>query len=100
MEQNLVIMGQLKDSERHLRSILAQLSSVACLFNSTTFVLFESNSKDNTSLYLDEFARAHSNCTDRRFAPHTMNEYGALHSLDDLLAFFDVEEADEELQGQ
>jgi len=96
MGDNLVIMGQLKDSEAHLRSVLAQLSSVACLFNSTTFVLFESNSRDNTSAYLEAFAQQNFNCSAKRFAPHSMSQFGDLHSLDDLLALFDEPETDVE----
>ncbi len=55
LNDNLVIIGQLRNAELHLHSMLKQLESIACLFNGTTFILFESNSNDNTSFYLKQF---------------------------------------------
>eukprot|EP01084_Bolivina_argentea_P004367 8310_1 len=55
LNDNLLIIGQLRNAELHLHSMLKQLESIACLFNSTTFILFESNSDDNTTFILKQF---------------------------------------------
>lgn len=51
-EQNLVILGLVSNAERRIDVILYQLESIGCLFNSTTLLIFESNSKDRTLLHL------------------------------------------------
>ena len=86
---SLVVMGQLKDCDRHLERVLAALESVACLFGSARFVLFESNSADRTSLFLEQFALRSANCSERAFNPRTVARFGGMHSVEDLLAFFD-----------
>eukprot|EP00485_Elphidium_margaritaceum_P001561 CAMPEP_0202687632 /NCGR_PEP_ID=MMETSP1385-20130828/3294_1 /ASSEMBLY_ACC=CAM_ASM_000861 /TAXON_ID=933848 /ORGANISM="Elphidium margaritaceum" /LENGTH=762 /DNA_ID=CAMNT_0049342459 /DNA_START=412 /DNA_END=2700 /DNA_ORIENTATION=+ len=88
LDKNLVIVGQLHNAELHLPLVLAQLESVACLFNSTTFILFESNSDDNTPIYLQEFRNRSVQCDAIKFNPTHDMLYGNISSAEELLAVY------------
>ena len=90
LDKNIAIIGQLSNADTHLKKILSQLESVACLFNSSTFIFFESNSKDNTSLYLEEFGSSQNvNCTEMKYNPLHTQSWGQVHTLDDLMILYD-----------
>ena len=88
-EQNLLILGQVSNAEKRIDIMLYQLESVGCLFNSTTFLLFESNSEDNTLLHLQRWSlRRPLNCEHITFRPDHYRKYQHLRSLHDVIALF------------
>ena len=89
LDQNLVILGMVNNAEKQVDMILYQLESVACLFNSTTFILFESNSEDKTLFHLQKWSlRKPLNCSQIAFKPSNKRKYHDLYSLDDLIHVF------------
>jgi len=91
MEKNLVIMGQVADAEERVDLILYQLETIGCLFNSTTLLLFESNSVDQTLLHLQRWSlRKPLDCSLLALRPDHRSKYGHLQSLEDVVAVFNA----------
>merc|ERR1712012_750852 len=82
-------MGQLNNAEMHLKLILNQLESVACLFKSTSFILFESNSNDKTVDILNNWNDRPLNCSKFAFNPQSKTMYEHMSTLDDLTNYFE-----------
>eukprot|EP01083_Nonionella_stella_P174228 603379_1 len=97
LHQNLVIIGQVNNAETRMDMVLYQLEGIACLFNSTTFILFESNSKDKTLLHLQRWSlRKPLNCTQIAFKPEHKQRFGSIETLDDLMETFALNKHDKE----
>ena len=100
LEKNLVVIGLVCDAEKRIDIILYQLESIACLFNSTTFILFESNSKDNTLLRLQRWSlRKPLNCKEIAFKPENKKLYHDLKTLQDLIDFFEGKQDNDDIDG-
>lgn len=48
MNKSLIIAGLAKNVEDHIKNLLFQMDEIACIFQNTVFIIFESNSKDET----------------------------------------------------
>jgi len=59
---HVAIAGMVKDAEKTLPNLLAQLEIFACSFDSAHFFILESNSKDHTREIIKEWARNPPDC--------------------------------------
>ena len=72
MNKSIIISGMIKNGELTIKPILNQLDEISCIFKNTLFLIYESNSEDNTKFILNQWIHSYDNDHDQeRFCNFT-----------------------------